>query len=298
MRLLLLLLLAGCSPSSPPELEEIRGEAMTMDYRIVTEEGSDLEPIIRKTFEEIDQIYNNWNPDSEVSRLGRLPAFTPAQLSPQLLAFLQQVGHWVERTGGLFDPTVAPLQRLWRERLESGATPTKEELAALEQVVGWSHIHIEEGLFWKDHDGVLLDFGGVAKGYCVDLLHERIAAAGRRHIFVEWSGEIRVSGGHPEGRPWRIAIRDPNARAPAAVTEMWEGAVATSGNYHQWWQTRDGLYTHICDPRTLQALQVGADTVSSATVQTSSCFAADLMATVLMIEELPINADSCQIWRF
>lgn len=290
LALLLILLLTSCrTPTTPTEL---KGVAMGMDYSILIGEPlspakrAQVQSVIETLFDEINTTYNNWNPDSEVSQLNALPAHQQILLSPPLYAFLERVGSWVERSHGLFDPTVAPLQRLWRERLLARRVPSEEELEALRPAVGWGRIHLEEGRFWKEDDRTSLDLGGVAKGYAVDLLTERLQALGLHHLFVNWSGEVRTSDGHPAGRPWRIAIQAPVPGAPPTpitTIEMESGALATSGNYHQAWPTDQGLYTHICNPLTLSALAVKHGGVASTTVQAESCFVADLLATALMI---------------
>lgn len=312
LALLLLILLTSCRTPPPTEL---KGVAMGMDYSILIGEPlspakrAQVQSAIDALFDEVNTVYNNWNPDSEVSRLNALPAHSQVLLSPPLYAFLERIGSWVEKSGGLFDPTVAPLQRLWRERLTAGQIPSQEELETLRPAVGWSRIHLEEGRFWKEDDRTALDLGGVAKGYAVDLLTERLQALGLRHLFVNWSGEVRTSGGHPAGRPWRIAIQAPVPGAPPTpitTIEMDEGALATSGNYHQAWSTDQGLYTHICNPLTLRALTVKKEGVTSTTVRADSCFVADLLATTLMICDncdeaahlIPVISNEVQAWIF
>lgn len=291
-RVLLLVLIIGIGlwfllPRN--SLAEFSGIAMTMEYRILV--GHPLSArhqrrvvqVIETTFQEIDEVYNNWNPLSELSCLNRAEANIPIRLSAQLDHFLRRVDSWVTATGGLFDPTVAPLQQLWRTHLVRGSRPTEEELRALAPAIGWDKIRLEEGRLTKADRRLSFDLGGVAKGYCVDLIVERLHLLGYRNLYVSWSGEIRTSGRHPDKRPWRIAIQLPSQEGIATTLELSDGAVATSGNYHQYWPTSGGCYTHICNPHTLQALEVKADQVGSATVTAPTCFLADLVATALMI---------------
>ena len=139
-----------------------------------------------------------------------------------------------------FDPTIEPIQQLWKNRLNEAREPGPDEIAALLPATGWNKIHIEKGLFWKDHDGCSLDLGGIAKGYCVDLLVEQLNAAGYPDVFVEWGGEIRASGRHPDKRPWNIFISrlgNSNPSLAIATIALRDQAIATSGDYMQFWKS-------------------------------------------------------------
>lgn len=223
------------------------------------------ESIVLTTFSEINAIYNNWNPQSEISQLNRLPAGEKKRLSDSLAAFLRRIDTIVRLTEGRFDPTVAPV----KESLLKG------ELQSETTAVGWDNIHLDGNLFWKDHDKTAIDLGGAAKGYAVDLILERLQEAGFCHLFVGWGGEIRASGLHPQQRPWKIAIRG------GGILELKDEAIATSGSYLQNWTIEETTYTHIIDPHTKKPLS--ATPITSASVLSQTCFEADALATALMV---------------
>lgn len=272
-----------------PSLAEFNGVAMTMEYRILvghplsSRHHHKVRQVIEATFQEIDETYNNWNPLSEVSRLNRAEAHALLPISQELETFLKRIDKWVVRTEGLFDPTIAPLQQLWRAHLIQGSLPSLGELQAISPAVGWEKVRVGGGLFYKQDPRISLDLGGVAKGYCIDLVVERLHAMGYHNLYASWSGEIRTTGSHPDKRPWRIAIQPPKGEGATTTIELHEGAVATSGNYRQYWPAQGGCYTHICNPRTLEALPVRPGCVASVTVVAPTCFLADLVATALMI---------------
>src|SRR5262245_44886096 len=209
---LILLVLTRCQQNTATTVTTITGNTMKISYRILigkalsTNEEIQAQKTIQTTFEEVDKIYNKWNLHSELSRLNQLQAHTPISISPELehvLAITQKV---VEISDGLFDPTIEPLQQLWKERFSLGTTPTDEEIQKLIPSIGWDKIHFGNGRFYKDHSATQLDLGGIAKGHCVDLLIERLNAQGYPDVYVEWGGEIRASGQHPDKRPWNIFI--------------------------------------------------------------------------------------------
>ncbi len=230
-----------------------------------------VEALIVSAFEEIHQIYNNWNPQSEISRFNALPAFQPHTLSKELAAMLLAVDRLVHLTDGRFDPTVEPLARLWKASLCMGELPNLTESPR----IGWHHIHFDGETVWKDQEGVAIDLGGIAKGWAVDQILERVENAGYDHLYVEWGGEIRVKGRHPSGRAWRVAILG------GPSLELKNQAIATSGSYRQNW-TIDGVsYTHIIDPRSKEPLQ--APCIQSVSILAPTCMEADALATALML---------------
>lgn len=274
--LALLLLCVGCrSPRTPYTLS---GTAMTMAYTIhIGDPHPDpllLAHLVETTFAEVDQIYNNWNPHSELSALNQLPAGKVVRLSPALATLLHKVEALVGVTEGRFDPTVAPLKK----QLLQGVCPTPTS------AVGWHCLHLEGDQFWKEYEETSLDLGGVAKGYAVDLLVERLQQAGYHHVYVSWGGEGRTAGAHPAGRPWRIAILG------GELLELSSGAVATSGTYVQSWTIEGKRYTHLIDPRTQTTLDPDHAPFASATVLAPTCCEADALATALLL--FPSLADA------
>jgi thiamine biosynthesis lipoprotein len=210
---LMVVMLSSCSSSSPKApLSHFAQNVMTIDYHITVgdpltiSQREQVQQIIEATFQEVDVIYNKWNPHSELSQLNAFPAHTPFSLSPQLNQFLLRVDALVRLSKGRFDPTIEPMQQLWKTKLEQGQCPTTQEIEALKPCIGWETLHIAHGVVYKNDGRTQLDLGGVAKGYCVDLLIERLHQIGLNSLYVEWGGEIRTLGFHPSQRPWRVFI--------------------------------------------------------------------------------------------
>lgn len=292
------LCLWGCSENKEhsPSTTVLTGQAMTIDYRIIigknldSQENKNAQKIIDSTFEEVNAIYNKWNPHSELSRLNRLPAAAKVTLSPELARLLQQTDEIVQLTEGRFDPTIEPLQALWKNKLAQGQIPSQAEIDALAPAVGWDKIHFQGGFFYKDHTLTSLDLGGIAKGLCVDLLVERLNKAGFPDVFVEWGGEIRASGHHPDDRPWNIFISrlgDSNPEHAIATLSLNDQAIATSGDYLQNWTVwiadSPVTYFHIIDPKSYHPLIINNESAASASVMAPTCTLADGLATAAMM---------------
>lgn len=280
---------------------------MTIDYHIMIGDpltASDqlkVQHVIDSTFKEIDAIYNKWNPLSEISQLNRLPAHTPILLSPQLNQFLERIDQLVKYSDGRFDPTVEPIQHLWQTKLEQKTCPTEQEINALKPCIGWHTLQIADGFFTKTDARTQLDLGGVAKGYCIDLLIERLHQIGLHSLYVEWGGEIRTFGFHPSNRPWRIFISrlgSPDPTQAIAEIDLIDRALATSGDYFQYWKAlndrgEEKVYCHIFNPLTLAPLEVKANSIASASLLALDCMTADALAKVLMLFD---SIEEAQMW--
>ena len=285
-----LALLCGCD-SSDPEPISFTGVAMTIPYRLlvgdaqVAEQQDLVERELQAVFDEVNTVYNDWNPQSEISKLNQAGAGERRHLSIELTRLLEITEKLVMLTEGRFDPTVSPLQKLWRRHLEEGQLPSDRELAALEGCVGWDKLQHEHRSFWKQHRATRVDLGGIAKGYCVDRVIQRLKAAGFQELYFEWGGEIATAGQHPSGRPWRIFISSLGSNDPAqaiATLELQNQALATSGDYMQAWTVGDKTYFHIVNPQTGRPLELRNDTIASVSVLAPNCTVADGLATALM----------------
>lgn len=265
-----------------------------MDYHIMVEvaqnDQQQVQEIINNTFREINQIYNKWNNESEITKINQLKANEVIEISPELEGFFEFTEVIVELSEGRFDPTIEPLQQLWKDHLEKGTVPNSAEIAEVMPAVGWKNLHYGNGKFFKDHDKTSLDLGGIAKGYCVDLLVERIVAAGYSNVFVEWGGEIRTHGRHSNERPWKVFVGHLNDMDPQSAIvqlDLYDQSIATSGDYVQNWSVRqkdsETIYFHIIDPQKARPLESTLSSVASATVIAPTCVLADALATVAMM---------------
>lgn len=280
---------------------------MTIDYhitigaRLTDQQKQHIEKILQSTFSEVDRLYNKWNPHSEISQINLLQAHEQLLLSPEMQNFFRKIDKLVALSGGRFDPTIEPLQNLWKRKFREGLIPTEDEIALLKPYIGWDKFHVADGVLYKDHSLCQIDLGGIAKGLAVDLLVERINRAGFPNVLVEWGGEIRALGEHPNHRPWSVSIRnleDANPKNALSRIDLKERSVATSGDYHQFWSvtTSDGKqhhYCHIFNPLTLRPVDIRKGSVASASIFAHDCVTADGLAKVLMMFD---SAEEAQRW--
>jgi thiamine biosynthesis lipoprotein len=203
---------------------------------------------------QVDLVFNAFDPESEVSRLGASRKTGPVLVSSPFMALLRECQVAFVASGGAFDPTVWPLKALWREAVRRQTPPTDGEVAAARAHVGMGKVHLAPppgNTVTFDDPGVQFDLGGVVKGWAVDRAREVVVRLGATAGLISCGGEVSSFGARP-GRPWRVAVQHP--RAPAEAWGVLEDAApmrcSTSGNYHRPLRVGARTYFHIFDPRT------------------------------------------------
>jgi thiamine biosynthesis lipoprotein len=198
----------------------------------------------------LEAKYSRYRDDSLATRINR-SAGDPAgiEVDAETAHLLDYADQCHRQSEGRFDPTSGVLRRAWR--LESGRLPAQAELDALLPLVGWTKLRWRAPRLVLPHAGMQLDFGGYVKEYAADRVAELCRRRGIGHGLVDLGGDLAVVGPHPDGRPWRVGIRDPRdpRRALGTLPVAW-GGVATSGDYERCMVVAGVRYGHILDPRT------------------------------------------------
>lgn len=200
-----------------------------------------------------------------------------------------------ENTKGYFDPTVLPLVNYW------GFGPNKKKpeevdstkLAAIKENIGFDKVKKETGAsdkmqyLVKMKPGVQLDFSAIAKGYAVDKVAELLEDNGAKNYLVEIGGEVKVKGNNQKSNFWTIGINKPVKDAAlnsiykkARLTDV---AMASSGNYRNYFELDGRLYSHTLNPRTGHPER---NEILSATIFAPDCMTADAYATACMVAGL------------
>ncbi len=224
---------------------------------------------------------SHWEPDSDLSRFNTAVAGTRQPLPAPLREVLSAALELARDSGGAFDPTVGPLVELWgfgpgRPRQNP---PAHAEIEALRARIGWQRITFEGDSLVQPGE-LSLDLSAIAKGHAVDRIAEVLWAEGVRHLLVEVGGELRAHGQHPDGRPWRVGLEGPKTDTVATGIALREQAVATSGDYRQFFEQDGRRYSHMIDPRSGQPIAQAGIAVS---VVHASCMQADGLATALAV---------------
>jgi thiamine biosynthesis lipoprotein len=205
--------------------------------------------------EELNKVMSDYIPDSELMRLCKESESKPAgpvKVSDELFYVLSKAQEVAELSEGTFDVTVGPVVRLWREARKERQLPDPEVLAAAMKRVGYKNVELdpkEKTVSFKV-PAVLLDLGGIGKGYAADEAIKVIGTFGIKSALVAASGDIAVSKGPPGRDGWRIDIASlPGAKKPRQLLLV-DAAVSTSGDAEQFVEIAGVRYSHIVDPRT------------------------------------------------
>jgi thiamine biosynthesis lipoprotein len=202
--------------------------------------------------EKINQVASDYLPESELSLLSKKPEGKPVMLSAEILELLEQSLQVAKLTNGGFDPTLAPLSRLWRDSRKSGKLPDPEKLKAARASVGWQQVSLdpEQRSITLMRVGMAFDLGGIAKGYAADLMLASLAAAGLPQSMIVAGGDVRL-GDPPPGRDgWNVAVQTFDLNQRDEILVLANAAVSTSGDLYQSVEIDGVKYSHILDPAT------------------------------------------------
>lgn len=281
---------AGCD-ARREHLIEGRTMGTTYHVKVVTGRlGSvkGLQEKIERRLDEINRSMSPYLPESEISRFNRFQE-TGAEfpVSADFYRVMQAAARVHALSEGAWDGTVNPLVDLWgfgRAGRGSGPPPA-DAIASLLGEVGFDAIEIrEKGALVKRRASVTLDLSSMAKGYGVDQVADVVRKAGCTDFLVEIGGEAYAAGRRRDGQAWRIGINTPQPDARPdeiyAIVALQDQALATSGDYRNFF-VKDGVrYAHIIDPRTGYPV---ANRVVSASIQGGDCTLADGLATAVLV---------------
>ena len=200
----------------------------------------------------INAIASDYLPDSELSKLSSAPVGEPVQLSPRLHDLLDTARRTAELTDGLYDPTLGPLTRLWRESRRTRRLPDSETLAAAKAATGWQHYTLDPATrtITLGKPGMRFDLGGLAKGYAADRMLEILRKHGLRRSSVVAGGDIAAAGAPPGREAWRVGLKTFDKQKPDEAIPLTHAAVSTSGDLFQFVEIDGVRYSHILDPAT------------------------------------------------
>jgi len=261
---------------------------------------------VRAALEEIhkvDDLMSDYKSDSEISRANREAGERAVRLSESTYEVLQRSVEFSQMTGGAFDITIGPLIALFRKAKENKVAPSEQQIALAKSKVGFEKLKLdsENQTVQFSDNGMLLDLGGIAKGYAIDKAIDAAQRCGAIGAMVDIGGDVRCFGLPPQGKDhWLIGLQDPNSAIEGIgggglmlVLKVTNAAVATSGDYQQFVLIDGKRYSHIMDRRT----GTSAEGLSSVTIIADNATDADALATsvsvmgaengLALIEKLP-----------
>lgn len=277
--------IVGRQKSVPYQHDE--GRIFGTTYHITYQSDDNLKKEIEETLKAVDQEFSMFNPQSTVALIneGKRPTLSDDFLEVYQLA--QQVN---EESDGAFDITVAPLVNAWGFGFKSQQMPNNHQIDSLRRLVGMEHVSLAgaKGSQYVrfQRPRMMLDFSAIAKGYGTDRVARLLMSHDVANFMVEIGGEVYAKGNSEKRLPWRIGVSKPvddpdnDAQELETVLNVTNQAMATSGNYRNFYYKGGRKYAHTIDPKTGRPVQ---HSLLSATVLAPTCAEADAYATSFMV---------------
>jgi len=248
--------------------------------------GAELESVDKAAFAEVhrvDRLMSHYKEDSDVSRLNESTGGVWVRVHPMTFEVLEESQKTSGLSGGAFDVTVQPLCTLWGFwPVRQALVPSEEEIQKTLLHVGYKKLslNLKDCSVLKSDSEVRVDLGAIAKGYAVDKAVEALKAKGIKNALVQIGGETRAIGTNKTGKPWRIGVLHPTRPGYLTVLELSNRAVATSGDYMNFFILDGKRYSHLIDPRTGRPI---SNDVCSVTILARTCAEADALATAVSV---------------
>ncbi len=222
----------------------------------------------------VDTLFSTYAEDGPVWKLNH-DRDTLIEVPDEVFALMLRCDSLTRASDGAFDIALEPLIREWGFKDQDPAVPSSEELTEALQHSGWAHVRLEQPNRVHKSADAMINFGAIAKGYAVDRAVSVLAREGVAEGLVNAGGEVRATGGD-----WSIGIQHPRSTSElAAVIDPQGRAVATSGDYEQYFEQDGKRFHHILDPAT----GLPARECMSVTVLADDDVTADALATAVFV---------------
>ncbi|MBF1386562.1 FAD:protein FMN transferase [Prevotella aurantiaca] len=268
--------------STPYQYNE--GQVFGTFYHITYQNDQDLQKEIEAELKKIDNSLSTFNKQSVISKVNNNEV---TKLDELFIEIFDKAKAISKETDGAFDITVAPLVNLWGFGFKQGTTPSKQQIDSLKQLVGYEKVSLIMGKRIKKTDQrIMLDCSAIAKGYGSDVIARLFKKYDIKNFMIEIGGEIVVSGNSESRVPWKIGVNKPIEDSTNTNTELQtvlnitNKAMATSGNYRNFYYKGGKKFAHTIDPKTGYPVQ---HSLLSATVLAADCATADAYATAFMV---------------
>lgn len=272
---------------------KISGNTMGTTYHITVidrnnhETPETLQAMVDGELDKVNKSMSMFISDSEISRFNQFREIGKPFPISQGFLYVMNTGKTVYAASkGTWDGTVKPLVDLWGFGVtpQEDVVPSEAAISRVLKTVGFNQINISDnGYLVKKNPEITLDLSSIAKGYGVDHVAETLKKRNYCDFLVEIGGEVYCSGVKEDRSTWRVGVNTPKEDAPLdavySILGLDNAALATSGDYRNFFNKDGKHYSHIIDPKSGYPIQ---NNVVSASVIASNCTLADGLATALM----------------
>lgn len=252
-------------------------------YNITYQYDSDIKQDIEAELQKVDNSLSPFNKTSIISKVNRNENPKVDEMFTEVFNLAAKVS---SETGGAFDITVAPLVNMWGFGTKQFHRPDKESVDSLMRFVGFHKVSLRDGHVVKSDPRIQLDCSAIAKGYGCDVVARYLRSTGIKNFMIEIGGEVVTSGQNEKQLPWKIGVTKPtddslqDNQELQTILNVTDKAMATSGNYRNFYIDGGRKLAHTIDPHTGYPVQ---HSLLSSTVIASDCATADAYATSFMV---------------
>lgn len=252
-------------------------------YHVTYQCDSDLTQSIKAELLKVDASLSPFNKESVITAVNENKNVQLDDMFKEVFNLAMDIS---KDTDGAFDITVAPLVNAWGFGFKNGSQPSSHQVDSLLQLVGYEKVSMVDGKVTKRDPRIMLDCSAIAKGYGTDRVARLLQSRGIQNYMVEIGGEVVTSGVNPDRVPWKIGVTKPTddslniGHELQTVLNVTDKAMATSGNYRNYYFKGGKKFAHTVDPKTGYPVQ---HSILSATVLSKSCAVADAYATSFMV---------------
>lgn len=252
-------------------------------YHITYQNDKDIQNEIETELNKVNKTFSTFDSTSVISLINQNKPVKVNDMFAEVFDLSEQVS---KETDGAFDITVAPIVNLWGFGFKSEQKPTKEKIDRLRPLIGYNKVELDGDVVKKKNKNIMLDCSGIAKGYGVDVVARYLREQGIKNFMIEIGGEIVTSGVNENRLPWKIGVTKPLNNKTSVnqeievILNITDKALATSGNYRNFYYKNGKKYAHTIDPKTGYPVQ---HSLLSSTVITKKCAIADAYATSFMV---------------
>ena len=245
-------------------------------YHPNQKEAEDILSESHKKLVQLENLFSLYKENSQLSMLNKNGYVKNPH--PDMLALINLSKKYAEMTDGAFDVTVQPLWNLYNEAfIKTNKPPLESEIEKTLSLVDWRSISVSKNLINYEKKGMSSTLNGIAQGYITDKISEHLITSGINNTLVQL-GEYRGIGDHPDGRPWRLLLSNPEHTDSIGEIEFTNAAVATSAGLGTPFDLT-GKHHHIFDPKN----GYNANNYLQVSVTSKTAAEADALATAFLI---------------
>ena len=276
-----ILLCSGCTPEKTlPKLSEV---GFYLDTVITLTAYVEDSQVLKDALTECgryEQLLSRTIEGSDVWRINHAGG-EPVEVSDDTIAILQCARRISELSGGAFDATIAPVSTLWNFTGENPVLPDAGTIAQAAELIDYTKVETD-GNTVRLPDGMMIDLGGIAKGYIADRIKAYLEERGVKHAILSFGGNIVGIGSKPDGNEWKVGIQDIDGKTGEymLVSRNTGGSTVTSGIYERGFVADGVRYHHLLSPETGWPVQ---NELASVTIFSDSSMEGDALSTAAFV---------------